>query len=270
MRLLGHGLPANLKRYDATQGQPMGDVLSIKEISKGYSRGDRWIGVLENVSLEIVPGEIVAVTGARLAGKTTLLKVAAGTERPDKGSVSLGGHTLTELDQSRSQPLGRTVRWVDREGPGLKVEASKYVGWPLAVHGAKRKSSEHEAARALERVGAGECAGRQWSDLSEWERVLVGLAQGFVGNPQLVIVDDLLDGLGSRDTERASDLLRSLVEESDPRCGVLMSATDMDSAMFADRVWTITGKHSLKPVSGQLTGEGEIVPFPKPVQADGC
>jgi ABC-type lipoprotein export system ATPase subunit len=59
------------------------ELLSVERVYKGYSRGRQWTGALEDISLEVRPGEVVAVVGARLAGKTTLLKIAAGLERPD-------------------------------------------------------------------------------------------------------------------------------------------------------------------------------------------
>ncbi len=247
----------------------MVESLVLQGVSKGYSRSGQWTGVLEDVSLEVVPGEVVAVVGSRLAGKTTLLKIAAGLESPDRGSVSLGGQALPGVrDRSRSQLLGREIVWVDRDGPGLKVEASKFVGWPLALHG--RRHAERVAAQALERVGAQECVGRRWCDLSNWQRVLVGLAQAFAGSPRVVVIDDLLDGLGSRATEEASDLLCSLVEGSDPRCGVLMSVSEIDSALFADRVFSLSRRGTLKLMSGQPMGNADVIPFPKNVQADGA
>jgi ABC-type Mn2+/Zn2+ transport system ATPase subunit len=124
------------------------------------------------------------------------------------------------------------------------------------------------AARALERVGAQECIGRRWSALSDWQRVLVGLAQAFVGVPRLVVIDDLLDALGDRATEEASDLLRALVEASEPRCGVLMSASEMESALFADRIWALTRKGTLKAMSG-LPSDADILPFPKQAENQG-
>jgi lipoprotein-releasing system ATP-binding protein len=237
--------------------------LSVEGVSKGYSRGGRWTEVLRDVSLEVGRKEVVAVVGSRLDGKTTLLKVAAGMEPPQEGSVSLSGRPLTAVrDRERGAVLGRQIRWIDRQGPALGVEASRFVGWPLTLHGAKRKQTEQEAARMLERTGAQDCVGRRWGQLSNWQRVLVGLARAFVGTPQVVVIDDLLDSLGVRGTEEASHLLRSLVEESHLGCGVLVSASDMESAMFADRVWSITGKGSLKLMAGQPSGEGQIVQFP--------
>jgi putative ABC transport system ATP-binding protein len=228
------------------------------------------MGVLAGVSFEVGRGEVVAVVGSRLEGKTTLLKLAAGIERPDRGSVSLGSQSLTGLrDRSRTRLLGHEIVWIDRDGPELGLEVSKFVGWPLALHGCGRRQAERVAAQALERVGARECLGRRWGDLSNWQRVLVGLARAFAGSPRVVVVDDLLDALGARATEEASDLLRSLVEESEPRCGVLMSASDMESAMFADRVWSLTRKGTLRPLFGQLGDVADVIPFPKHAESQG-
>jgi ABC-type nitrate/sulfonate/bicarbonate transport system ATPase subunit len=239
------------------------ELLSISGLEKGYSRGEAWVPVFAGVSLEVVRGEIVAIVGGRQEGRTTLLKVAAGMEPPNKGTVSLAGRPLTAL---ADRP--REVRWVDRDGPGLEVRVSEFVGWPLARGGRGRRQAEQAATQMLERVDARDCLTRHWGELSNWQRVLVGLARGFVGNPQLVVVDDLLDALGEPATEKASDLVRSLVEESEPRCGVLMSASSMESAMFADRVVTITGKGSLKLMSGRLTDAGEVVSFDGHAQGD--
>jgi ABC-type lipoprotein export system ATPase subunit len=242
----------------------MADLLTIKGVQKGYSRGTEWVPVFSDVSLEVLPGEIVAVKGRRLEGKTTLLKIAAGMERPDSGTVFLGERALADLvDRPRE------VRWIDRDGPALRMDVSEFVGWPLALRGRGRRMAEQAGAEMLERVGARECLGRRWGELSNWQRVLVGLARAFVGNPRLVIVDDLLDALGEPATERASDLLRSLVEDSKARCGVLVSVSDIESAIFADRVLSITSGQSLKLLSGRLTDEGEVIPLHGRVDANG-
>lgn len=139
--------------------------LTIDGVWKGYPRGAQWTEVLANVTLKVERGEVVAVTGARLEGKTTLLTIAAGMERPDKGNVSLCGHVSTDCrDGERSRMLGHEVVWLDRDGPGLNVEVSRFVGFPLALHGRGRRQAGREAARMLERVGARKCQGRCWGD----------------------------------------------------------------------------------------------------------
>jgi putative ABC transport system ATP-binding protein len=237
-------------------------TLSIEGVWKGYSRGSQWTEVLANVSLDVQPGEVVAVEGGRFRGKTTLLKIAAGLERPDKGSVSLGACRLTDCrDAKQSHLLGYQIRWIDCHGPKMKVDVAKFVGLPQALHGRKRRQAERAAGQALERVGAQQCLGRRWGELSDWQRLLVSLARAFVGSPSIVVIDGLLDGLGGHGTEEASDLLRSLIETSEPRCGVLISASSTESAMYADQVWSITGKRRLKLMSAPRMG-GNVIPFP--------
>lgn len=234
----------------------MAELLKIEGLKKGYTRGG-WAPVFVDVSLEVVQGEIVAVIGGRFEGKTTLLKIAAGVEHPNSGSVTLEGRAMTDLED---RP--REVRWIDRDGPGFEeAEVAEFVGWPLAPLGRERKWSEQAAAQMLEQVGARDCFGLRWGDLSNWQRALVGLARAFIGSPKLVVIDDLLDTLHEPTTQEASDLLRSLVEQSRSRCGVLMSVSDMESAVYADRVLSITGKHSLRALSGRLSDDGTIVPL---------
>jgi ABC-type phosphate/phosphonate transport system ATPase subunit len=113
----------------------------------------------------------------------------------------------------------------------------------------------------LERVGALDCAEKRWADLSPWEQLRVGLARAFVADPKLVVVDDLLDALGPPATTEASRLLRSLIAESESRCGVLMSVSDRDSAIYADRAWSLGNGGRLTPTSGHHDSEADIIPL---------
>src|SRR5271154_4040657 len=74
---------------------PVGELLSLRGVSKSFVRGGRSLPVLEDVSLEVAAGEIVGVEGARYSGTTTLLRVAAGIVSPDRGEVWFGGDELT-------------------------------------------------------------------------------------------------------------------------------------------------------------------------------
>lgn len=244
--------------------------LRVAGVSKGYPRGSEWIEVLDEVSFEAAPGEIVAVIGTRTMGKTALLQIVAGMERADRGAVYLDDLRLTDMRESaRTQLLGRRIIWLDGYGPALDVEVSRYVGWSLAIHGLKGRAVKRRSAQMLERVGARECMGRRWGELSNVERMVAGLAHAFAGSPELVIIDDLLDGLSGRVTEEVSDLLRSLVEESGCPTAVLMSASDMESAMFADRVWSLARKGTLKLMAGRHTQEGAVIPFLRKDEREG-
>jgi polar amino acid transport system ATP-binding protein len=140
-----------------------------------------------------------------------------------------------------------------------KLEVSKIVGWHLAKE-LGRRGAERRAEQMLKRVGAAHCAHQRWDDLSRWEQVLVGLARVFAGEPRIIVIDDLLDALGTPWTEEASDLLRSLIEDTRNRCGVVMSASDRDSVVLANRVWLLENAKLVR-TSGHRETNADVLPF---------
>jgi len=237
--------------------------LVVAGVSQGFSRGrsKRWVQVLNGVSFEVERGEVVGIVGSRLSGKTTLLGIAAGLKVPEAGSVRLGDLELTGLSEHKRALLrGGELVWLNRVGMEQKLKVAKIIGWRLAKHRGRR-ATERRAVEMLERVGAAHCARQYWDDLSRWEQVLVGFAQAFVGEPRIIVIDDLLDALGTTWTEEASDLLRSLIEETGRNCGVLMSASDRDSVVLADRVWSLEQGGKLRPTSGHRDRNADVLPF---------
>lgn len=237
-------------------------MLVLDDVSKCFSRADECVLALDNVSLQVAPGEIAMVVGGALDGKTTLLQIAAATERPNRGSVLLDGRELTSLsDHDRATLLGRDIMWVNPEGPAIDVDLASFVGWPLSLHGHRRRHTEQTAAMTLARVGMLEHARRKWHDLSHRQQTLAGLARAFAADPRLIVIDDVLDGLGSRATEDTVDLLRSLIEESPHRPGVLLSVSEMESTTHADRVLSIY-KGVVEPMTLSRHSDAEVIPFP--------
>jgi ABC-type nitrate/sulfonate/bicarbonate transport system ATPase subunit len=257
----------------------MRDLLSITGICMGYERGGRYLLVLDAVSLEVAAGEVVAVIGRRLGGKSTLLQIVAGLEAPDAGTVKLAGQPI-RVQRRRSirewwaarragyhdPVLGCDMVLVTRDGPHQELDVGKFIGAPLAVRGDRRRDVQVLAGQALERVGASDCVGRRWGELSNYQRALVGLARAFAGSPQLVILDDLLDSHGRRDTAKLSDVLHTLVEEAERPCAVLLSAGYSETAVvLAHRVCSLTQKGTLIHSSGpHPDATGTVVPLHKP------
>ncbi|HXB66577.1 MAG TPA: ATP-binding cassette domain-containing protein [Solirubrobacteraceae bacterium] len=237
-------------------------MLVLSGVCQGLSheRSKRWRQVLSDVSLNVEAGEVVAVIGGRLAGKTTLLRIAAGLVEPEAGRVRLDQFTLTDLsERERGTLRGREIVWLNTVGMSAKLRVSKIVGWSLAdCQG--RGERERRVAEGLERVGATDCVRLCWGDLSRFEQVLVAYAQAFASRPRIIVIDDLLDGLGEPWTREASDLLRSLINDAERSCGVLMSASDRDSSLYADRVWVLENG-SLIPTAGHREGAADILVF---------
>jgi putative ABC transport system ATP-binding protein len=239
----------------------MSELLALRGVCKGYPRGERTMRVLVDATLDVAPGEIVAVVGSRGEGKTTLLKIAAGIEAPDAGAVRLGAVELTRAsDEERSRLLGHEIAWAHREGTGVRFRVLDYVALPLAIgRGRRQRDARDLAMEALERVGAGSCAGQHWAELSNWERLLVALARAISSSPRLVVADDMMDGFGMGRTRAAGELLLGLVGELG--CGVLMSCTDLEASLAADRVCSLEGGR-LSVLCDQGGGQADVIDFP--------
>jgi ABC-type lipoprotein export system ATPase subunit len=235
-------------------------LLELKGIEKTYPRGHRSLRVLSGVSLTVGAGETVAIVGSRYEGKTTLLNIAAGFVSPDAGEVWLAGRDLGQMSARKREKLQReNIAWVGRDGGGLQYEILDYVAMPLRMGRKPSRDTGERAMAALERMGVSGTAHSRWDDLSNWERVLVKLAQASARQPRLLVVDDLLDGLGPAKTREAGELLDSLCRESG--CGVLMSVSDTDAALLADCVWVFDGRGLVL-----LTGpdpESNVVDLPR-------
>jgi predicted ABC-type transport system involved in lysophospholipase L1 biosynthesis ATPase subunit len=231
-------------------------VLVLVGVGKGFRRGRRRWQVLVDVSLTVASGEMVGVVGARREGKTTLLEVAAGIELADEGRVWFEGRDLALCSaDERDGLLGDRVAWMDRAGAD-DFEVLDYVGLPLGMgRGRGMRDADDLAMAALERVGAVDCARKRWDELSNWERVLVAFARGFVGRPALMVVDDLLDGLGPRGTREAGELLLSMAGELG--CGVLVAASDLEALLVADRV--LCFEHGTLAVMSGQTNDDNII-----------
>jgi ABC-type lipoprotein export system ATPase subunit len=217
----------------------MGALLSLKGVGKSYWRGDSEVRVLADVSLDVNPGELFAVWGPRASGKTTLLKLAARLESPDRGTVCFEGDDLATLSgAAHARLMLQRVGWVRRTGPKSDLRMVDYVALPLlALHG--RREAYARAGEALERVGVGAHATQRWGSLCDGERTLIGIAHGIARAPTLLLVDDPTANLDIYERERVSALLCSLAEQA--TIAVLMTVPDMAAAMRAHHIASLGG-----------------------------
>jgi len=239
-------------------GEPL---LALEGVRKRYTRGDtEQRTVLADVSLTVSAGEIVAVDADRRAGKSTLLRVVAGIEEADEGSIFFAGRALSA--EKRHALLGSQVGWVDRRGPGMPWRVLDYVSLPLTMNAGRRAlaRARERGIAALDRVGAAHCAAQQWDELADYERLLVSLARVYAHRPRLIVADDLFDDLRVRGQVELGDLLSAIVRELG--CGVLASVCGGENALIADRVLLMRGGRLLVMSDRSVHGEGNVVSFP--------
>jgi ABC-type cobalamin/Fe3+-siderophores transport system ATPase subunit len=227
-----------------------GSLLSLRDVWLSYPRGRRHtVRVLVDVSLDVNAGEVVAVLAQRAQGKTSLLRVAAGMERPDRGGVSFAGEDMWRSADAhgwrarrrrrrRARALCAPIALVRPVPPDVDVPVGEGIALPLTGAHTRRQAREL-AERALEEVGAGECAPRRWSDLSDGERARVAIAQGISRDPRVLLVDDLTATVDLGETEDIAMLLHSLAAVRG--LGVLVGVGDARATRWSERVATLAG-----------------------------
>lgn len=206
-------------------------LLSVEGVTKRYRRGSREVVALDEVSLVVEGGELAVVLGTRRSGRSTLLRLAAGMERPDRGRVVLAG---TDLACCRDA-LGRRIGYCHGSFSTMQGErVLDHVAAPLLAQGGSRRAARQAAQEALQRVGAAECAKMAPDELDGEERTRVAIARGLAPRPVLLVIDDPTASSGALQSDPLLRLLRSLASADGP--AVLMSTADAMSVSGADRI----------------------------------
>jgi len=211
-------------------------LLTLERVSKRYRRGRREVTALDEVTLAIAPGELVAIWGMPRSGRTTLLRIAAGLEQPDGGDVRFGGEALAA---GHGDGLPRGIGYVEVGLADVGGDSIvDHVAMPLLARGTAPATARARATLQLERVGAAGCAQLQPRELDPTERVRVALAQALVGGPKLLLVDDPTRHVDLLEREAVLLLVRSI---ADGDVAVLMTTGEAMGVSGVDRALTISG-----------------------------
>jgi ABC-type ATPase involved in cell division len=209
-------------------------LLEVEHATKRYRRGRLERVAIRDVSLEIARGELVAVWGARFSGRSTLLRIAAGIESPEEGSVRFEGR---DLRRARDSVLGRGIGFCQMcfstGQRGLVVEA---VAAGLLAQRSSPKQARRRGQEMLQRVGVADCAQLECQELGGAELVRVVIASALVAAPSLLVIDEPTSGVDLLDRDSLLALLRSIASEG---TAVLMSTGDAQGLSGVDRALTL-------------------------------
>ena len=162
--------------------------LELKEIKKSFTEGE---AVLDNISLEISKGECITLLGSSGCGKTTTLRIIAGLEQPDAGSVWLDGREVTGLE-----PNQRDVNTVFQNYalfPHMNV--AENIGYGLKLKKVPKSEIRKKVSQMLELVQLEGYEKRKPSELSGGQKQRVAIARALVNNPKVLLLDEPLGAL---------------------------------------------------------------------------
>ncbi|MFJ2671551.1 MULTISPECIES: ABC transporter ATP-binding protein [unclassified Streptomyces] len=192
-------------------------VLDLTRLTRRYGS----LTAVDDVSLRLPAGARHAVIGPNGAGKTTLLNLIAGTDRPDQGTIVLGGTDITRTATAKRSRLGiaRSFQQPSVISELTVLDNVVLAGWPHHPkrRGAWRSPSRHRlhtesAGRHLEAVGLADLAHRPASTLSHGQRRMLDLAAALAGDPRLLLLDEPAAGLTDGDIGRLLGVLGGLPE----------------------------------------------------------
>ncbi|MGA7705748.1 MAG: ABC transporter ATP-binding protein [Solirubrobacteraceae bacterium] len=228
--------------------------LELHEVVKHYRSGSETVRAVDDLSLEIGPGEFAALYGPSGSGKSTLLLLAAGLLEPDSGTVRFDGRDLAAMNSRESAAYRlRDVGFVFQAFhlmPGTSALDNALIKLP--VLGYTLGEAREKATPWLHRVGLGERLGHRPGQLSMGECQRVAIARALVGEPRMVLADEPTGNLDSARTRETLTLLRDICHERD--IPMLLVTHDPEAIAFVDRTLTLRDGHLLEGIDTELMG----------------
>ena len=213
-------------------------MLEINHLSRQFNQRV----VLRDVSLTLQPGDYVAIVGESGVGKSTLLNLIAGLDRPDHGRLALDGHDYAQLDEDALTRLRR-----DKLGfvfqafhilPHLTLRQN--VVLPLWLQNHQGETADQQAQQLLEAVGLGDRADSWPRELSGGEMQRVAIARALVHRPRLVLADEPTGNLDPANGTKIIALLGERIRQAGA-IGILVTHS-LEAAATADRILHLTAE----------------------------
>ncbi len=213
--------------------------LRLTHVHRHYGEGETLVHVLEDASLEVMPGEMVALVAPSGAGKSTLLHISGLLERAQSGSIEICGIDCATLsDRARTQVRRDRIGYVYQFHHLLpEFTALENVVMPQLIAGRGRRDAEKRANELLGLLGVAPRATHRPAELSGGEQQRVAIARASANAPQLILADEPTGNLDPATSDHVFEALADLI--SGGGAAALIATHNHDLARRADRVVTI-------------------------------
>jgi putative ABC transport system ATP-binding protein len=218
----------------ATDAFASAPIIALDHVSRVYSMGHLEVPALNDVSLQVLPGEFVAIVGPSGSGKTTMMNILGCLDRPTHGSYLLAGTPVAELDDDGLAKLrSLTIGFVFQSYNLLsRTSALDNVATPLLYQGISRKERTARATATLERLGLGDRLTHEPTELSGGQQQRVAVARALVTEPALILADE---PTGNLDSHSGAEVLALLHELNAAGRTIVLITHDQEVADAATR-----------------------------------
>ncbi len=247
---------------------PCPPLVAVRDLTKVYRVGDHLIHALRGVSLDIAPGEFVAIMGPSGSGKSTFMNLLGCLDTPSAGTYRFDGQDVSRLDRDtlaaiRNQKIGfvfQTFNLLPR------MTALENVELPLLYNGLPPRERRPRALARLREVGLEERAGHRPNQLSGGQQQRVAIARALVNEPRLILADEPTGNLDSRTSVEILALLQGLNRRG---ITIVLVTHEADVARFAGRVVSFRDGRvrADTPVAAPVEAEAVLAALPATEEA---
>ncbi|MGI9470033.1 MAG: ABC transporter ATP-binding protein [Rubripirellula sp.] len=222
-------------------------LIELHQVSKSFTKGDETITPLDDVDLTIREGEFVSLMGPSGTGKSTLLNLVSGIDRPDSGTILVDGTNVTKLSRSKlADWRAANLGYIFQTHNLIPVlTAYENVELPALLLKLSSKERQQRVQLALEAVGLSDRSNHYPRQLSGGQEQRVGVARAIVAHPKVVVADEPTGSLDTETSEQIQVLLQRLNRELN--ITLLMVTHDIDVAAIASRRLTLDRGKFLEP-----------------------
>lgn len=214
-------------------------VIQVRNLHKVYSIGKNRVHALNGVSLDIFEGEFCAIVGTSGSGKSTMLNMLAGLEKPTKGQVVIHGEHMETMNEHQLVKFRRDhVGFIFQSFNLLQtMTAQENVALPLVFRGEDKKLRMKKAGALLDLVGLPDHKKHKPNEMSGGQQQRVGVARALVVDPEIIFADEPTGNLDSNTSKDIMNMMQRVVREQ--KKTLVMVTHDNYLASFADRIFHI-------------------------------
>lgn len=190
----------------------MPNMIEIKELHKSYKMGSNSLHVLKGINFTVEEGELVAIMGSSGSGKSTLLNILGMLDVADEGEYVLDGVPIKNLNETKAaQYRNKFLGFIFQSFNLINYKtALENVALPLYYQGVSRKARQEKALKYLEQVGLKDWSHHLPNELSGGQKQRVAIARAMVGEPKVLLADELTGALDSTTSYEVMELIQNI------------------------------------------------------------